>query len=83
MRRLGTTVRHLLAEARECLAAAASPAEIRSFVERFIGPLGLTADGHITRPKSSLETRAAPEKSRTALKLLVAGAGFEPAAFEL
>jgi len=61
-----------LAEARETLDAAATSAQLREFVERWVGPMVLHPDGTIAQKESAAELAAD-------VKGVLAGAGFEPA----
>jgi len=69
--RLAAAVRQALDEAKESLAAAATTAELREFVDRWVGPMTLKADGTVV--ERALATEDASEAS---VKGLVAGAGF-------
>ena len=56
--RLAGAVRQGLAEARESLDAAATSAELREFVERWVEPMVLQPDGTITQKESAAELAA-------------------------
>ena len=60
------------------LASAAATAELREFVDRWIGPMVLRPDGTVVE-----RTPATEAASEAGVKGLVAGAGFEPATFGL
>jgi DNA invertase Pin-like site-specific DNA recombinase len=76
--RLAASVRQALDEAKESLASAATTAELREFVDRWVGPMVLKPNGTV------VERTLAPEvASEAGVKGLVAGAGFEPATFGL
>jgi hypothetical protein len=51
--RLAYAVRQALAEARESLDAAATSAQLREFVERWVGPMVLQPDGTIAQKQSA------------------------------
>ena len=75
--RLADAVRQALDEAQESLADAATNAELREFMERWVGPMVLREDGTVAQKEP------AAEDSEAGVKGLVAGAGFEPATFGL
>ena len=76
--RLAAAVRQALDEAKESLASAATTAELREFVDRWVGPMVLKPDGSVVE-----RTLATEGDSEASVKGLVAGAGFEPATFGL
>ena len=73
--RLAGAVRQSLEDAQESLAAASTPAELRDFIEKFVGPMILSRNGRIGRKT------LAPAETGADVKRYVAGAGFEPATF--
>ena len=75
--RLADAVKQALDEARDSLANAATNAELREFVERWVGPMVLQEDGTVAQRTPAAEDEVAGVKG------LVAGAGFEPATFGL
>ena len=70
--RLAGAVRQALIEARESLDAAATSAQLREFVERWVGPMVLRPDGAIAQKESAAELAAD-------VKGVLAAVGFEPA----
>ena len=76
--RLAGAVRQALDEAKASLASAATTAELREFVDRWVGPMVLRPDGTVEK-----RTPATEGSSEAGVKGLVAGAGFEPATFGL
>ncbi|HPP28892.1 MAG TPA: recombinase family protein [Phycisphaerae bacterium] len=77
--RLAAAVRQALTEAQESLATVATPTEMRDFIEQFVGPMVLTADGEIVRKDASepAGNDKAPAEAE-ALKRSIAGTGLEP-----
>jgi hypothetical protein len=75
---LADAVRQALDEAKASLASAATTAELREFVDRWVGPMVLRPDGTVEK-----RTPATEDSSEAGVKGLVAGAGFEPATFGL
>ena len=69
--RLADAVRQAVDEARESLAKAATNAELREFVERWVGPMVLQEDGTVAQRTPAAEDEVAGVKG------LVAGAGFD------
>ena len=65
-------VRQALVEARQSLDPVATSAELRDFVERWVGPMVLRQDGSIAQKEPAAELAADVKGS-------IAGAGFEPA----
>jgi len=57
--RLAGAVRQALAEAQESLAAVATPAEMRDFIEQYVGPMVLKPDGEIERRDAENDTTPA------------------------
>ena len=71
--KLTKAVRQALGEARDSLGNVATAAQLHEFMERFVGPMVLHADGSITQKQT------APDDAEAAALRNVAGAGFEPA----
>ena len=71
--RLAKSVRRALDEARETLATAATPAELRDFIEQFVGPMVLKPDGTVAQKNT-------PTSVGTEVGVIrpLAGVGFEP-----
>ncbi len=76
--RLAGAVRQALAEAQESLFAVTTPAEMRGFLERHVGPMYLTTDGRIIPPhaarKPANKKSSAPVETEAEPKLYIAGA---------
>jgi site-specific DNA recombinase len=69
---LAAMVRKVFDEARENLAAAVTPEAFNRFVERFVGPLEIQADGTVKQKKTP------PALAGGGLIRPIAGGGFEP-----
>ncbi len=72
--RLAGAVRQALTEAQESLATVATPAEMRDFIEQYVGPMVLRPDGRIERKdvETPAETQTAPAEAG-AVKRSIAG----------
>ena len=70
---LADAIRQAMKEARECLGSVATSSELREFVDRWVGPVVLQADGGVVQ-----RTLATEDGSEASVKGLVAGVGFEP-----
>ncbi|GMV98284.1 MAG: hypothetical protein AMXMBFR83_26360 [Phycisphaerae bacterium] len=70
--RLAAAVRAALDEARASLAAAATPEELRDFVEKYVGPMVLKADGTIDKKTPT------PDAAEVGVIRSIAGTGLEP-----
>jgi hypothetical protein len=73
--RLARSVRKALDEARETLATAATPTELREFIEQFVGPMVLRPDGTVA------QKQPAPAEAEAGVKRPLAGACSLPLRF--
>ncbi len=69
-------VRQAIGEARDCLTDAMTSARLNRFVEDWIGPIRVDADGSLH--PLSLETTTASDESEAVVTGNIAGVGFEP-----
>jgi replicative superfamily II helicase len=69
---LAKAIRHAFDEARESLASVATPEQFNRFVDEFVGPMEVQADGAVTQKKTP------SADSEGVLQSNVAGGGFEP-----
>lgn len=69
-------VRQAISEVKDSLTDAVTPAKLNRFVEDWIGPIRVDADGSLH--PLSLETTTASDESEAVVTSNIAGAGFEP-----
>jgi hypothetical protein len=69
-------VRQAVSEAKNSLSDAVSPAKLNRFVEDWIGPIRVDANGSLH--PLALETTQAPDESGACVTSNIAGGGFEP-----
>jgi methionine aminopeptidase len=72
MDQLTRAVRQAITEARENLALAATATQLRDFIEQFVGPMILKADGTVTRKETS-----PPGSPRGDVTRSIAGASYK------